>query len=574
MAANFFNDNKDLLFQFEQLDLKEIVEILEDNYRQSAQYNYAPRDYQDALDNYRKVLEIVGDIAANYIAPRAASVDEEGNHLENGKVRYARGTRESLERLSQAELMGFTLPREYGGLNFPTTIYMMAIEMVSRADASLMNIFGLQDIAETIHKFGSEEQKAEFLPKFASGKFTGAMALTEPDAGSDLQAVKLEAYQDESGQWYLRGVKRFITNGNGQILLVLARSEPGTRDGRGLSLFACYGDETVKVRRIEHKLGINGSPTCELQFNDTPAQLIGKRKFGLIKYVMDLMNGARLGVSAQALGISQAAYEEALNYARAREQFGKPIYHIPVVTNMLLDMRVMLESSRSLLYATARTVDLRDRLEEKINKMKAAGESVSEENQRLKEISKIAALLTPMTKYVLTEGANKITYDALQIHGGAGYMKEFPVERLARDARITNIYEGTSQMQIVAATGGVINDILAGYFEEKEQQSYSGLLQRLADVLKEIRALYKDSLQYVLDKDDDHFQQVAARELVELYSYQYVGYLLLDEAEKDNRKRFIANRYIIAALAKAKQNQAAIKNEQFSDLLHADEILI
>ncbi len=571
---NFFTDNKDLVFQFEHLDLEEIVELTENGYAEAEKYDYAPHDYQDAMDNYRKVLEIAGDIAGNIIAPNAASVDEEGAHFENGKVRYAKGTQEALDMLSKAELMGITLPRRYGGLNFPTTIYIMAIEMISRADASLMNIFGLQDIAETINKFADEEQKKEYLPQFAEGKVTGAMALTEPDAGSDLQAVKLQAYQTEDGQWRLRGVKRFITNGNGDILLVLARSEPGTKDGRGLSMFVCYGDDTVKVRRIENKLGIHGSPTCELQFNDTPAQLVGKRKFGLIKYVMDLMNGARLGVSAQALGISQAAYEEARDYAKAREQFGKSIYDIPVVANMLIDMRVRLESDRSLLYATAKAVDLRDKLEERIHHLKAEGKDVSELTARQKEASKIAALLTPMTKYVLTENANKITYDALQIHGGTGYMKEFNIERLARDARITNIYEGTSQLQVVAAIGGVINDILGSYFEQKEKRQYKGNLQRLADMLKEIRLIFLDSLKYVEDKNDKYFQDVAAKELVELYSYLFTGYLLLDEAEVDSRKVFIANRFIISAEAKARQNAEAIKNEQFSDLLHADEILI
>lgn len=572
--ANFFTDNKDLLFQFENLNLQEVVAIMEKDYQQAREYNYAPLDYQDALDNYRKVLEIVGDITANIIAPNAAGVDEEGAQFKDGKVHYAQGTRQALEMLSRAELMGFTLPRKYGGLNCPTTIYTMAIEMVSRADSSLMNIFGLQDIAETINKFGESAQKEEFLPKFSSGKYTGAMALTEPDAGSDLQAVKLHAYQDENGQWRLRGMKRFITNGNGDILLVLARSEAGTKDGRGLSMFACYGDESVKVRRIENKLGIHGSPTCELQFNDTPAQLVGKRKFGLIKYVMDLMNGARLGVSAQALGIAQAAYEEAVKYAREREQFGHPIYNIPVVTNMLMEMRVRLESDRSLIYATAQWVDLRDKLEEKIEHLKAGGKDISELTGRQKEASKISGLLTPLTKYVLTEDANKIAYDALQIHGGVGYMKEFNVERLVRDARITNIYEGTSQLQIVAAIGGVINDILAEHFNTKGKKSYKGNLVRLADELKKIREIFYDARKYVTDKNDKYFQDVAAKELVELYSYLYVGYLLLDEAEKDSRKVFIANRYIVTAVGNARRNLEAIKNEQFSDLLHADEILI
>lgn len=572
--ANFFSDNPDLVFQFDRLALQEVVEIAEHGYQEAKQYNYAPADYQDAIDNYRKVLEIVGDIAGNFIAPRAPGVDEEGSHFEDGKVRYAKGTQESLEQLTKAELMGFTLPRRYGGLNFPTTLYIMAIEMVSRAEASLMNLFGLQDIAETINKYGDEAQRQEFLPQFASGAATGAMALTEPDAGSDLQSVNMQAYQDESGQWRLKGVKRFITNGNGDILLVLARSEPGTKDGRGLSMFACYGKDHIKVRRIENKLGIHGSPTCELQFNDTPAQLVGKRKFGLIKYVMDLMNGARLGIAAQAMGIAQAAYEEALAYAKAREQFGKSIFNIPVVTNMLLEMRVTLESDRSLLYSAAQWVDLRNKLEEKIEHLKAEGKDQSDSNARLKEASRMAALLTPMTKYVLTENANRIAYDALQIHGGTGYMKEFNIERLTRDARITNIYEGTSQLQIVAAIGGVVNDILAEFFTAKEQHQYKGTLTKLADELKEIRKQFLDCLKFVSDKTDKQVQSVVAKELVELYSYLYTGYLLMDEAEVDSHKVFIANRYILGAAAKVAANAVRIKNNAYGDLLHADKILI
>ena len=570
---NFFTENSDILFHFENLDIEEIVELTENFYEEAKEYNFAPTNYADAIENYRKIMEIVGDIAGNFVAPRAAEVDEQGNTIENGKVIYAKGTQENLKQLAAADLMAVEFPRKYEGLNFPKTIYMMMVETVSRADASLMNIFGLQDIAITISKFGDEEQKREYLPGFASGEYTGAMALTEPDAGSDLQAVKLLAYQNEDGQWFLRGVKRFITNGGGEVLLVLARSEAGTKDGRGLSMFACYGDDTVVVRRIENKLGIHGSPTAELQFNDTPAVLIGKRKFGLIKYVIDLMYSARLGVSAQALGISQAAYEEALSYAKAREQFGQPIYNIPPVTNMLIDMRVALETNRSLFYATCKWVDTKNRFEEHIERLKAAGKNFQEESSRMKEANKICNLLTPMTKYILTETSNKITYDSLQIHGGAGYMKDFTIERLARDARITNIYEGTSQLQIVAAGGGVINDILEHHFEQKIKKSYKGALTKLADHLKEIREIFLDCRKYVVDKNDPRFQDVAAKELVDLYSFLYVGFLVLEEAEINRRKIFIANRYITTALANARKNSESIKNEQFTDLLHADEIL-
>jgi hypothetical protein len=547
--------------------------MIEDNYEEAKKFNYAPVNYEDAIENYRKVMEVVGDIAGNFIAPRAADVDHEGAQHKDGKVSYAKGTQENLEMLSKADLMGMVLPRQYGGLNFPFTVYLMATEMISRADASLMNLFGLQDIGDMIAKYGDDEQKKEFVPKFTTGEYTGAMALTEPDAGSDLQAVKMHAYQDEKGQWFLRGMKRFITNGNAHVHLVLARSEPGTKDGRGLSMFACYGDETVKVRRIENKLGIHGSPTCELQFNDTPAQLVGQRKFGLIKYVFDLMYRARMGVSAQALGISQAAFDEALMYAKDRVQFGKAIYNIPAVSNLLIDMRVTLESNRSLMYAAAKVVDKKERLEEVINRKKKLGESVTDLNNELKAVNKIANFLTPITKLVLTESANKIAYDSLQIHGGTGYMKEFRVERLARDARITNIYEGTSQLQVVAAISGVLNDVLKDYFDQREKKVYAGGLEVLSNHLKEIREILYDALKYVAGKKDTGFQDVAAKELVELYAYLYIGYLLLDEAEENQKKRFIANRYILNALANSRRNSELIKSETYSDILHLDEIV-
>ncbi len=570
---NYFTENSDLQFHFNNLNIQDIVDVLEDDYTQAKEFRYAPVDYDDAVENYRKLLEIAGDIAGNFIAERAADVDEEGAVLNDGKVSYAKGTQENLKRLSQADLMGLIFPRKYGGLNSPFMIYIMSIEIVSRADASLMNLFGLQDIADTIRKFGNEDQRQEFLPGFCSGKYTGAMALTEPDAGSDLQAVKLHAYQNEKGQWFLKGVKRFITNGNGDILLVLARTEPGTKDGRGLSMFVCYGDETVRVRRIEHKLGIHGSPTCELQFNDTPAQLIGTRRFGLIKYVFELMFRARMGVSAQAMGISQAAYEMAVKYAREREQFGKPIINIPVVSNILIDMRTLIEANRALLYEAAKSVDRKEVLEMQIEKMKEEGKSTQEENFRLKQLIKETNLLTPMCKLVLTESANKITYDALQIHGGTGYMKEFKIERLARDARITNIYEGTSQLQVVAAIGGVINDVLGYRFNEKEKKEYKGGVDPLRFHLIEIREILKDCLKYVADKKDPAFQDVAAKDLLELYTYLVVGYLLLDQAEIEPEKVFTANRYILYSLANARKNAESIKDGLFNDILHAERIL-
>lgn len=572
--SNYFSDNPDVLYQFERLNLKSIVEIIEDEYKQAEKFNDAPVNYEDAMENYRRILEIVGDISGNYIAPRAAGIDEQGAVFEDGKVTYAKGTQEALEMLSKAELMGMIIPRRFGGLNFPTTIYMMAVEMISRAEASLMNIFGLQDIAKTIDKFGTEEQREFYLPDFSSGKHTGAMALTEPDAGSDLQAVKLSAYQDEAGNWFLRGVKRFITNGNGDVLLVLARTEAGTKDARGLSMLACKKDDSIIVRRIEHKLGIHGSPTCELQFNDTPAELVGARRFGLLKYVIYLMNRARVGIGAQSLGLSQQAYEEALKYAKAREQFGKPIYNFPVVANMLIDMRVTLESNRTLFYNTSVWLDKKEAYEDLIEIHKAKKLPLNSLNEKFKEAQRMTNFLTPVTKYILSEASNKMTYDAIQIHGGTGYMREFAVERLARDARITNIYEGTSQLQVVAAAGSVVNDVLAEYFDNWEKREYKGSLNKLKDSLIEIRVLFNDALKYVKEKKDAGFQEVAAKDLVELYAYIYTGYLLLEEANDNQKRIFTAKRFILDSLAKSRKNAESIKNELYSDILYADTILI
>jgi alkylation response protein AidB-like acyl-CoA dehydrogenase len=571
---NYFSDNADLQFHFSQLDNKEAVGIAENDYSYAAEFPHAPTDYEDAIENYRRVLELVGDISGNFIAERAAAVDVEGPKLENGKVSYAKGTKEDLAELAKADLMGLILPYRFGGLNMPFTIYTMAIEMASRADATMMNLFGLQDIADCIDKFGNEDQRQRYMPKFSTGEYTGAMVLTEPDAGSDLQAVKLVAYQNEQGEWRLRGCKRFITNGCGDVLLVLARSEPGTKDARGLSMFVCRGDDTVVIRRLEHKLGINGSPTCEMQFNDTPAELVGKRRMGLIKYTLDLMYRARMGTSAQAIGISQQAYEEALKYAKEREQFGKAIYEIPVVTNMLVDMRVALEADRTLLCKSAWYVELKEKLEEKIDRLKEAGQSTTDLTVRLREIQRITGLLTPLCKFFTTESSNRITYDALQIHGGTGYMREFKVERLARDARITNIYEGTSQLQVVAAWGGVVTDVLKDFFEEHEKKEYRGALATLQSHLKEMRALFLESLRYVTERRDAAFQDVAAKHLVELYGKTYVGYLLMDHAELLDRKVFIANRYVLSAVAEARKHVESIKNGALSDLLHADKILI
>lgn len=524
--ANYYNENR--RFYLDLLDLREIVCGLENNYQDNGAEGL--HSYDEARTWYEMVLNNAGDICANFIAPRAEAVDEQGPTYRDGIIEWAPETRENMEALSRAGYLGGMLPRKYGGLNLPVTVNSIIVEMVSQADASLMNLFGLQDIAVTVNKFGNEEQKDRVLPKFCSGEVSGSMALTEPDAGSDLQSVTLRAIEKD-GEWYLDGVKRFITNGSGEVSLVLARSEEGSKGGRGLSMFLYerYRDDNMIVRRIENKHGIHGSPTCEMQFNMAKAELVGKRKFGLIKYVMSLMNGARLAVSAQALGIAQAAYEEALKYANEREQFGQTIVHFPAVYQMLKKMQAEIETARMLLYKTAQFVDYEDMYERKA----AKGENVKTE---LKYTAAMAGFLTPLAKFTLTEMANKVAYDAVQIHGGCGYMKDFPVERLARDARITNIYEGTTQLQVVAAIGGVTTNVLEKEWEtlrNLEAEELAGEKETILGYVEQLQQTVND----VLELKSKDFHDYVANYLVEMASIIYRCALFLPVAEEHEEKR-------------------------------------
>ncbi len=523
---NFFTDNPDIQWHFNHLDHQEVVAAIEDNYTQANQYDDAPLSYEDALAGYRTVLEMAGAIAAKEIAPLAADVDREGAHFENGRVVYAKGTQRAMDVLAKSNLLGFTLPRRYRGLNFPGLLYSVAIEMVSQADASLMNLFGLQDIAETIHEFGDDPLKDRYLPQFATGKVTGAMILTEPDAGSDLQAVRLKAVLQPDGSWKLFGVKRFITNGCADVSLVLARSEEGSVDGRGLSMFVCEKGPELVIRRIEHKLGIHGSPTCELQFNGVPALLVGQRRLGLIRYVMSLMNGARIGVACQAIGIAQAAYEEALKYARKRVQFKHPIIDFPQVYDILARMKSRIQVARAITYEASRLVDLRRVLEER----EAGDVSL---RARLKEVSSCAALLTPMAKAYASEMAIEVTYDAIQIHGGTGYMQEFSVERLARDARITTIYEGTTQLQVVAAIVGIMSGTLGNYLTQLGERAFRPDLMKLASLARESRERLAYCVMFLKNMNDRAYSDLASRRLAELACDSLGAHLVLVQAEKD-----------------------------------------
>lgn len=571
--SNFFTDNKDIQFTLDNLDFAEVVALRENDYKECGEYDYAPVNLEDAMDNYRRVLKVIGEIAGERIEPRSRDIDEEGPHFENGTVTYHPLTRKNLKDLRDAGVMGVMLPYKYGGLNFPSTIYTMMTEMVSRADASLQNLFGLQDISETISEFGSDEQKDKYLPRFATGEFDGSMDLTEPDSGSDLQSVRLKAVQDsKTGQWYLDGMKRFITNGCAKVHLVLARSEEGTTDGRGLSMFICEACPELIVRRIEHKLGIHGVATCELQYNHVPAQLCGLRRRGLIKYVMFLMNGARVAISAQALGIAEAAYREARKYASEREQFKQTIDKFPAIYDMLTRMKLKILATRALVYETTCVVDLHVCYTRKVEESPES-KVTSEFREKQKFYSKLAAILTPMSKALSTETANQVAYDAIQIHGGTGFMHDFNAERFYRDARITNIYEGTTQLQVVAAIGGVIQRVLDPVMNKYASLPYEGVLQRLNNKLAQIREKHLEAVKYVADKHDSNYHDLRAGALVEMETYIFVGFLMLRDALKDSEREILAEKYVLDMLPEFGRRYALVMNNDFLTIDKHREII-
>ena len=528
---NFYLDTPELKFQLEHPLMEKIARLKENNFEDQKTYDYAPIDKDDAIDNYDKVLDIAGEICARVIAPNAEEVDKEGAHLENGHVRYAKGTDENYKAIFDAGLIGMSLPRKYEGLNFPIVPYVMAAEMVSRADASFANIWGLQDCAETIREFADEEQKQRYLPRFSKDGATAAMVLTEPDAGSDLQAVQLKAHFDEAaGKWKLNGVKRFITNGDADIALVLTRTEANTSDARGLSLFIYdKSDDAVTVRHLEHKLGIKGSPTTELVFKDAPAELLGQRKYGLIKYVMALMNSARLGIGAQSVGIADAAYREAVKYAKEREQFGHRIIEFPAVYEMLRNMKARLDGIRALLYETTRYVDIAKVYDE----YSQNNTLEKEERTEMKFYSKYANVFTPLIKLFGSEYSNSISYDSLQIHGGTGFTKDFPIERIYRDARITSIYEGTSQLQVIAAIKGVTTGVFQARikeFDDMLENEYSGLRIKLKKLTDELNTAFN----FIDEQKNNELLDFHSRRLVEMAGNILISYILLLDSKRDN----------------------------------------
>lgn len=525
--ANYYIDNPALKHYLRHPEMKRIIELKERNFSEKDLYPEAPVDYQDALQNYDSLLEIMGDIAANIIEPNAESVDQEGPHLIDGRMHYAQKTYENLDATRKAGLWGISMPRRYGGLNLPITPYSMASEMVATADAGFQNIWSLQDCIETLYEFGNEEQRKKYIPRVCQGE-TMSMDLTEPDAGSDLQRVMLKATYSEKDQcWLLNGVKRFITNGDSDIHLVLARSEAGTRDGRGLSMFIYDKKQGgVTVRHIEHKLGIHGSPTCELVYKNAKAELCGSTKLGLIKYVMALMNGARLGIAAQSVGVSQASYNEALAYAKDRKQFDTPIIQMPAVYDMLSRMKAKTDAGRSILYQTSRYVDLYKILED----IETERKLTSEEKVELKKFKKLADAFTPLAKGLNSEYANQNAYDAIQVHGGSGFIMEYKCQRYYRDARIFSIYEGTTQLQVVAAIRYITNGTYQAIIREMLNQEVAEELKEQKEKIAKLTDLYEEAVEIVKQHGNNDLQEFLGRRLYEMAGTIIMSILLMQDA--------------------------------------------
>jgi alkylation response protein AidB-like acyl-CoA dehydrogenase len=560
--GNFFTDNEDMQFLFDHMDVEHLASLVEDDFSYAREFDFAPRDAAEAVDNYKRILKIMGDLCANEIAPTAEETDEVGNVLNpDGSVTYAPGIANALKILGQADTMGMTLPYRFGGINCPQLMLTAANEMISRADAALMNIYGLQGIAETINAFASEEIKQEFLPDLASGAHTGAMVLTEPDAGSDLQAVKTMAYQDDDGNWFVHGVKRFITNGCGEVLLVLARTEPEISDGRGLSLLVCERGPKVKIRRLENKLGIHGSPTCEIFFDHVPAQLIGERQRGLITYVMSLMNGARIGIAAQGLGIGEAAYRVARDYGHSRKQYDTEIENFPAVRELLVNMSMDVQAARAITYFATASVDIENYALRR-TELGEGAELDAETRKELKQLARryknINKLLTPMAKYYASEMSMRVSNDSMAVLGGSGYMKDYAVQRHLRDSRITTIYEGTSQLQVVAAGPAVIKGTAHVVVEDiLAKHEWTGELKGLTDRLRAGLVELQECIDFVKSQGME-YTDLVARKLVDFALGLIIGALFCDYATAKEEKLALAKRWIALKSAEAEMQKRII----------------
>lgn len=564
--SNYYTDHPEIAFHLHHPLMKRIVELKERNYEDKEQYDDAPINYQDAIENYKRILEVTGDVAANVIEPNSEAVDQEGPHLENGRMKYASKTLDNIKVTRQAGLWGVSMPRRYGGLNLPNITFSMMSEMIAAADSGFQNIWSLQSCIDTLYEFGSDEQREKYIPRICKGE-TMSMDLTEPDAGSDLQRVMLKAtYDEKENCWRLNGVKRFITNGDSDIHLVLARSEEGTKDGRGLSMFIYDKRQGgVDVRHIENKLGIHGSPTCELVYKNAKAELCGLTRMGLIKYVMALMNGARLGIAAQSVGLSQEAYNEALAYAKERQQFGQPIISFPAVYDMVSRMKAKLDAGRSLLYQTARYVDIYKALEDIQRNRKLN----AEERAEMKKYNRLADAFTPLAKGMNSEYANQNAYDAISIHGGSGFIMEYKCQRLYRDARIFSIYEGTTQLQVVAAIRYVMNGTYLQVMKDMLSKEVTTDFLTLVNRIKAMVAQYEEVLDKVKETNNQEVQDFLARRLYNMTAHIIMSILIIHDAMR-SPELFAKSAHIYVAHAEEENDGHAkfIKNFEAENISH------
>lgn len=485
IESNYFTDNEDLQLQFDSLiSWEPIVQEIEHGFADAAEYKktsderlaMAPSSTEEAVEYYRTILEALGEMMGKEVAPRSAEMDRIGLKYENGKVTYPEAQDYCFDELRKAGLMPFAFSRRYGGLSMPVTAQSMALEIAARADASFSLAYGNANVAEIVARYGSEEMIDEWIPKWAAGDISCAMALTEPNYGSDLPNVQTRAVKDEKGTWRITGAKRFITHASGYhkapcVILTLARTGSPTSGARGLSFFLVESKH-VEIAGIERKMGLHCSPTCEVVYDNAPAHLIGEEGLGLLRYSMGMMNSARLVIAAQSLGIAESARFEARKYAHERIQFGKPIEEIPAVRKMLDRMDAESAGMRALLLEASRTIDMYMWRKEHLTKHEGLPEKQAKKDEQVRKWEKLADLFTPLSKYYISEMCVSIAYDAVQIHGGAGFTEDYDVSRIYRDSRITTIYEGTTQLQIVAAIGGVTagmaqNGFLRSYIEEE-----------------------------------------------------------------------------------------------------------
>lgn len=545
VQGNFFDENADLVFTVEHfIDWSTIIPLKEEGFKDAAEYKktgdkhleYAPANLEEALEGYRAVWQQSGELAGVEIAGAARSMEKHGLKFKDGKVTFPPDTIRLIDLFAQSGLLGYAMGRHHGGLNMNLSASSIVMELVSRADSAFGITLGCFNLAEVIERFGSKEMTAAWVPKMSAGEVTGAMALTEPNYGSDLSRVMTRAVKDEQGVWRLTGTKRFITHGCGvgdrpAVILTLARS--GGAGAKGLSFFLVHSSE-IEVARIEEKLGLHTSPTCEIVFENSKAELIGEEGLGLVRYAMGMMNGARMGIAVQSLGIAQAAHAEGIKYASERVQFGATIDKLAAVKRIIDDNEAYVQGMRALVYRSCEVVDHYDGLSARLL-AETGDERAVRKNEDVVRLDKLAKLLTPTAKLFCSEYANFVAYHSLQIFGGSGYTEEYDIAKIYRDARICTIYEGTTQLQAVAAIGGIVEGLRENGFLLTYLRSQVGKLtdsKIKADLLADVEALAKLVPRY---KERTEKEAVSI-DVVTAFAHIYVSILLAEQLQVAKQK--------------------------------------